>query len=90
MKKIHRAVPDVPQNIADQGCEIVERYFNRYGVTRALHLPEQAKVDLLHELKAFYAIELPQAWVEKAMARAQQRSWWQRFRIWLRELVGLE
>ncbi|NLC59189.1 MAG: hypothetical protein GX774_20320 [Armatimonadetes bacterium] len=90
MKKIHRAVPDVPQHIADQGCEILERYFNRYGVTRALHLPEPAKVELLHELRGFYSVELPQTWLEKAMARAQHRSWWERFVVWLREAVGLE
>lgn len=90
VKKIHRSVPDVPQNIADQGCDILERYFNRYGVTRALHLPEDAKLSLLQELQAFYAVELPQGWIEKAAARAQQRSWLQRGIAWFREVMGID
>jgi hypothetical protein len=90
VKKIHRAVPDVPQNIGDQGCDILERYFNRYGVTRALHLPDEAKVSLLQELRAFYAVELPTDWLEKAMARAGERSWWQRFTDWWREMLGID
>lgn len=90
MKKIHRAVPDVPQHVADQGSEIVERYFSRYGVTRALHLPEEAKVNLYQELRAFYSVELTPAWLEKAMARAQQTAWWQRALLWLRSMLGLE
>ncbi len=90
MKKIHRMIPDVPQHVADQGSDILERYFNRYGVTRALHLPQDARVDLLRELRAFYAVELSPEWLEKATARAQQRSWWQRFMMWWRELLGLE
>ncbi|MBI3948497.1 MAG: hypothetical protein HY321_21470 [Armatimonadetes bacterium] len=90
MKKIHRAVPDVPQAVADQGCDILERYFNRYGVTRAMQLPENVRVDLMHELRAFYTVELTQEWLERAIARANQRSWWQRFLIWWRELLGIE
>ena len=90
MKKIHRMVPDVPQAVADQGCEILERYFNRYGVTRALHLPDEAKVSLMQELRAFYTVELPQGWLEKAMAQAQYRSWWQRMLLWVREVLGLD
>lgn len=90
MKKVHRSVPDVPQGVADQAADILERYFNRYGVTRATHLPDPAKIELMHELRAFYAVELPQGWLEKAMLRAQQRSWWQRAITWVREVLGLE
>ncbi len=90
MNKVHRSVPDVPQAVADQGADILERYFNRYGVTRATHLPEPAKLEMLRELRAFYSVELPQGWLEKARQRAQQRAWWQRMAIWFREALGLE
>jgi len=90
VKKIHRSVPDVPQGVADQAADILERYFNRYGVTRATHLPDPAKLELMDELRGFYTVELPQGWLEKAMLRAQQRSWWQRLVTWFREVLGLE
>jgi hypothetical protein len=59
VKKVHRHVPDVPQNVADRGTEIVERHFQAYGVKRAMDLPEEGKVHLMREMRAFFATEIP-------------------------------
>ena len=59
MKKVNRYVPDVPQNTADRGTEIVERHLAAYGVSRAMDLPEEGKVHLARELQGFFAGEFP-------------------------------
>jgi len=92
MKKINRLVPDVPQPVADNGADILERYFNRYGVTRALHLPPHARVELAADIGGFFTVELTPEWVEKQRAREamMRRQPWAKVVIWFRELVGLE
>jgi hypothetical protein len=79
VKKVHRHVPDVPQNIADRGTEIVERHFQAYGVKRAMDLPEEGKVHLLREMQAFFAAELP-GQGEVALPRSPMARWWDRIR----------
>jgi hypothetical protein len=79
VKKVHRHVPDVPQNIADRGTEIVERHFQAYGVKRAMDLPEEGKVHLMREMKAFFAAELPRQ-SEAAVPRSGMAWWWERVR----------
>jgi hypothetical protein len=79
VKKVHRHVPDVPQSIADRGTEIVERHFQAYGVKRAMDLPEEGKVHLMREMKAFFAAELP-GQSEVAMPRSGIALWWERVR----------
>lgn len=79
MKKVHRHVPDVPQSIADRGTEIVERHFQAYGVKRAMDLPEEGKVHLMREMKAFFAAELPRQ-SEVTMPRSGMAHWWERVR----------
>lgn len=60
MKKVNRYVPDVSQRVADRGTEIVERHLAAYGVSRAMDLPEEGKVRLLHEMQNFYRREIPE------------------------------
>ncbi|HEU4752613.1 MAG TPA: hypothetical protein VFU47_05845, partial [Armatimonadota bacterium] len=60
VKKVNRYVPDVPQRVADRGTEIVERHLAAYGVSRAMDLPEEGKVRLMHELQSFFGRELPE------------------------------
>jgi hypothetical protein len=79
VKKVHRHVPDVPQNVADQGAEIVERHFQAYGVKRAADLPEEGKVHLMREMRGFFAAELPRAG-EVAVHRSPFARWWERLR----------
>jgi hypothetical protein len=79
VKKVHRHVPDVPQNVADRGTEIVERHFQAYGVKRAMDLPEEGKVHLLREMRGFFATELPRHG-ESAMPRSAAIRWWERVR----------
>jgi hypothetical protein len=79
VKKVHRHVPDVPQNIADRGTEIVERHFQAYGVKRAMDLPEEGKVHLLREMRSFYATELPRH-SEAIAPRSGPAAWWDRVR----------
>jgi hypothetical protein len=73
MKKVHRHVPDVPQGLADRGTEIIERYFNAYGVKRASDLPEEGKVRLRRDLQHFFAAEVPQGLESRETA-----PWWVR------------
>jgi hypothetical protein len=61
MKKVSRHVPDVAQGTADRGTEIVERYFNAYGVKRASDLPEEGKVRLHREMQCFLDEEAPRS-----------------------------
>jgi hypothetical protein len=79
VKKVHRHVPDVPQSVADRGTEIVERHFQAYGVKRAMDLPEEGKVHLMREMKAFYAAELPKQ-SEIVVPRSAMARWWDRLR----------
>jgi hypothetical protein len=79
VKKVHRNVPDVPQNIADRGTEIVERHFQAYGVKRAMDLPEEGKVHLMREMRNFYATELPRQ-SEVAVPRSAMFRIWERVR----------
>jgi len=79
VKKVHRHVPDVPQNIADRGTEIVERHFQAYGVKRALDLPEEGKVHLMREMRAFFAAELPKQ-SEVVVPRSALARWRERIR----------
>lgn len=79
MKKVHRHVPDVPQNIGDRGTEIVERHFQAYGVKRAMDLPEEGKVHLLREMQAFFATELPNPG-EVTLPRPPMARLWERVR----------
>jgi hypothetical protein len=79
VKKVHRHVPDVPQTVADRGTEIVERHFQAYGVKRAMDLPEEGKVHLMREMKAFFATELPRQ-SEVAAPRPGLAGWWERVR----------
>jgi hypothetical protein len=60
MKKVNRYVPDVQQRVADRGTEIVERHLAAYGVSRAVELPEEGKVRLARELRAFFDREIPE------------------------------
>jgi hypothetical protein len=75
VKKVHRHVPDVPQNIGDRGTEIVERHFQAYGVKRAVDLPEEGKVHLLREMRGFFASELPNSG-EATTPRSSLARWW--------------
>ena len=59
MRKVHRQIPDVPQNVADRGTAAIERHLAAYGVSRARDLPEEGKVYLRHELQKFFADQLP-------------------------------
>ena len=79
MKKIHRHVADVPQNIADRGTEIVERHFQAYGVKRAIDLPEEGKIHLMREMRTFFADELPRH-AEPSAQRSPLGRWWDRMR----------
>lgn len=79
MKKVHRHVPDVPQQVADRGTEIVERHFQAYGVKRAMDLPEEGKVHLMREMRSFLATELPTRG-EVAVPRSSLARWWDRVR----------
>lgn len=60
MKKVSRFVPEVSQRAADRGTEIVERHLATYGVSRAADLPEEGKVHLMRELRAYFDRELPE------------------------------
>jgi hypothetical protein len=60
VKKVHRYVPDVPQRVGDRGTEIVERHLAAYGVSRAMDLPEEGKVRLVHELQNFFNRDIPE------------------------------
>jgi len=79
VKKIHRHVADVPQNVADRGTEIVERHFQAYGVKRAMDLPEEGKVHLMREMRVFFAAELP-GQNELAAPPGGLAGWWERVR----------
>jgi len=79
VKKVHRHVPDVPQNVGDRGAEIVERHFQVYGVKRAADLPEEGKVHLLREMRSFFATELPRQ-SEASAPRSPIIRWWERLR----------
>jgi len=79
VKKIHRHVADVPQNVADRGTEIVERHFQVYGVKRAIDLPEEGKVHLMREMRSFFASELPRH-PEAVVPRSILGRWWDRVR----------
>jgi len=79
VKKVHRHVPDVPQNVADRGTEIVERHFQAYGVKRAMDLPEEGKVHLMREMRSFFATELPKHG-EVAKPRSGVAGWLERVR----------
>src|SRR5438045_452370 len=41
VRKVHRQIPDVPQNVADRGTAVIERHLAAYGVSRARDLPEE-------------------------------------------------
>ncbi|MFN3653289.1 MAG: hypothetical protein ACK47B_27220 [Armatimonadota bacterium] len=59
MKKVNRFVPDVQQQVADRGTELVERHLAAYGVSRAADLPEEGKVRLMRDLQRFFDEEYP-------------------------------
>ena len=59
MRKVHRQIPDLPQDVADRGTAVIERHLAVYGVSRARDLPEEGKVYLRHELQNFFAEQLP-------------------------------
>jgi len=73
MKKLNRHVPDVSQGIADRGTEIIERYFNAYGVKRANDLPEEGKVRLYREMQQYFAAEMP-----GGVETPPSLPWWER------------
>jgi hypothetical protein len=83
MKKLHRTVPDVPQEIADRGTEIIERHFQAYGVKRASELPEEGRVHLYREMQQFFAAELPHGAAARA-TRGGIAGWWERLKAGLR------
>lgn len=58
MKKIFPDTPDVPQNVANRGVRIIEKHLRMHKVDRAKDLPEEAKLRLLRDLKAFFETEL--------------------------------
>ncbi len=68
MKRHHWWIPDVPQYVADRACDVLERYLNRYGVTRLEHLPGEAREALVIELHQQLSEDLPQRWQEVAQA----------------------
>jgi hypothetical protein len=79
VKKVHRHAPDVPQQVADRGTEIVERHFQAYGVKRAMDLPEEGMVHLMREMRAFFAAEVPDHGAA-AEPRSTLARWWERVR----------
>jgi hypothetical protein len=76
-------VPDVPQQVADRGTELIERHLSAYGVTRARDLPEEGKVYLRRELAGFFAAELPGGIPPPPHARGWRR-WWNGLSRWFR------
>lgn len=65
MRKIYPSVPDVPQAVANQATDIIERHFAANGVKRAEELPEESRVRLLRELQGFFRSELPPRMIGK-------------------------
>ena len=60
MRRIYQSAPDVPQAIANQAIEMIERHLVANGVRHAEELPEESKVHLLRELQRLFESRLPQ------------------------------
>lgn len=54
MKKIFSDAPDVPLATANAVARIIERHLRIHRVDRAKDLPEEAKVRLYRDIRAFF------------------------------------
>ncbi|MEN6370521.1 MAG: hypothetical protein ABFD64_00770 [Armatimonadota bacterium] len=80
MKKLFPDTPDVPQGVANRGVRIIEKHLRMHKVDRARDLPEEAKVRLLRDLRAFFDSEMGEG--SKGGANAAERGFWSR--LWNR------
>jgi hypothetical protein len=73
MKKLFPEAQDVPQPVANRAIRIVEKHMRLHKVDRARDLPEEAKVRLLTELRAFFEAERSEK--ETAHTEHDDRGW---------------
>jgi hypothetical protein len=58
MKKLYPEAEDVPQGVANRAVRIIEKHLRQAQVDRARDLPEEARVRLFRDLRAFFDSEL--------------------------------
>ncbi|MEN6521651.1 MAG: hypothetical protein ABFD46_10950 [Armatimonadota bacterium] len=80
MKKLFPDMPDVPQGVANRGVRIIEKHLRMHRVDRAKDLPEEAKVRLLRDLRAFFDSEMGEG--SKGGAKTTEKGFWSR--LWSR------
>ncbi len=77
MRRLYAWSSEVSQVDANQGVGLVESHLCRFGVSRAMELPEEARIRLLRDLRIYFkAIETDDEFeVQKALYRLKQISW---------------
>ena len=88
MKKLFPQAPDVPQPIANGAIRIIERYFRLHRVGKAGNLPEEARVRLTRDLRAFFDAELGGVDSSKATRRKRRGGIVERIRVWFEDFLG--
>ena len=83
MKKLYPEVEDVPQSVANRASRIIERLLRQTQVERARDLPEEARIRLFRELRAYFD-------GETRLGSGQSASRHNRDGLWSRFLKRLE